>query len=402
MSIYDRLVAVEDQRTEALADLLERVLATDRMSEAQWFGHFVTDVLLAGTTNERAMAAFLSSFGATREPLSVATQYQIDQIDYSARPDMVVFRGSDPLFVIEVKIHAPVSDGQLERYGLWLAARAEGRYTPALVLLTQRARAPAGFVDAEIGGFGVQLRSVASWQAVAEWFTKLALEENGVEEPLKSLAREFSVHLEEEEDVPTLDDVAIARLYLEHSHERLTNSVARLADGFIFPDGRERSPKVTVESVGVYSTVWPAAGRDDNIYYGFGFKPVIEHDDTLHGFCRYMNHSTNDPKRVEITDGVYAFAYVDVNEEYCRRIPGFSKDLWYERLDRNLVRIEGPGAANSTGWWHYSSNDRGGYARICALQELLDDDGRMRNRLREWVHEALSDTLGLRSALFAA
>ena len=371
----------------------------DRMSEAHWFGHFVADVLLAGATNEQAKAAFLSSIGASGESLSVATQYQID---YSARPDMVVFEGSDPLCVIEVKIHAPVSNGQLERYGLWLAARAEGRYTPALVLLTQGARAPARFIGEEIGSFGVQLRSVASWQVVAEWFAKLALDENCVEEPLKSLAREFSAHLEEEEDVPTLDDVAIARLYLEHSHERLKNSVARLADGFDFPDGRERSPKVTLESVGIYSTVWPESGRDDNIYYGFGFKPVTKHDNTLHGFCRYTNHSINDPERVEITDGVYAFAYVDAKEEYCRLIPGFSNNLWYERRDQNLVRIEESGAANSTGWWHYSSNGRGGYARICALQELLDDDGRMRNRLREWVHEALNDTLELRSALLAA
>ena len=104
MSIYDRLVAGEDQRTEALADLLERVLAMDRMSEAQWFGHFVANVLLAGATNEQAKAAFLSSIGASRESLSVATQYQIDS---SARPDMVVLDGSDPLCVIEVKIHAP-------------------------------------------------------------------------------------------------------------------------------------------------------------------------------------------------------------------------------------------------------------------------------------------------------
>ena len=301
-------------------------------------------------------------------------------------------RGQDP---------CAVSDGQLEKYGRWLAERAGGRYTPALVLLTQGARAPAEFIGSETGSFGVPLRGVASWQVVAEWFGKLFLVENCVEEPLKSLAREFSAHLEKEEDVPTLDDVAIARLYLEHSHERLKNSVARLADGFVFPDDRERSSKVTLESVGVYSTVWPESGRDNNIYYGFGFKPVVEHDDTLHGFLRYINHSIDDPQRVEITDGVYAFAYVYAKEEYCRLIPGFSNNVWYERRDQNLVRVEGPGATNSTGWWHYSSNGRGGYARICALQELLDDNGQMCNRLREWVHEALNDTLGLRSALLA-
>ena len=57
---------------------------------------------------------------------------------------------------------------------------------------------------------------------------------------------------------------------------------------------------------------------------------------------------------------------------------------------------------DSTGWYHHFSEEagRGGYARICPLPDLLDEDGRIGNELEKWTECALSKTVGLWKALF--
>ena len=187
-NLYARLVAGENPRTEALADLLERVLAEDREEKTARFGDFVARVLLADATDERSRTAFLGAINDSRGALSVVTQYRTTD---GAIPDIVILNGSDPVCVIEVKIDAAIEKRQLETYGVWLEGRARNRYTGALVLLTHVTPAPAGFTNPKSGSYGVGLRGVGSWNQAADWFAELSLEEDGVDEPLKSLAGEF-------------------------------------------------------------------------------------------------------------------------------------------------------------------------------------------------------------------
>ena len=221
-NLYSRLVTNENARTEALVNLLERVLDGDRERNTRRFGDFVSRVLLVYATDEHRREAFVRWINDSATSLSVVTQYRIDG---GTVPDIVIFNRGDPACVVEVKIDSPIGENQLEGYGGWLAERAGHRYKPALVLLTHVTPAPAGFTDRRCGSFSVALRSVASWNTVAEWFTELYLEEDGVDEPLKSLAGEYGEFLEEYV-MATLDDVAIARRYWAQSHPGLAPSAS--------------------------------------------------------------------------------------------------------------------------------------------------------------------------------
>ena len=400
-NLYARLVSGEDERTEALADLLERILVADRRDNKRRFGDFVARVLLAKARDERAKIAFLHSIIQSPDALSVVTQYRIRD---GTIPDMVVFRGSDPVCVVEVKIDAAIGEGQVAGYGGWLAERARNRYTPALVLLTHVTPPPAGFAQAELGSFGVKLRSVASWNAAADWFAELGSEESDVNEPLKTLAQEYGEFLKEDA-MPTLDDAAIARHYLAHSHQKLIGAVVNMQAGYEFPHNWSKGPGVYEQEVGIWKFHYPEKDHNTrNVYCGLCFNPLKENDDALHGYTRYENGVIDDPKPVVIGDGFYAFVCIDGTAEDCRHIPGFVNSRWYERVDGVLVESEEGPQMDSTGWWHYSmvESSRAGYARICALQELLDEDGRMDNRLEVWTHSALWQTVQLWKDRFGA
>ena len=318
-NLYARLVAGEDQRTEALADLLERVLRADRKENGRRFGDFVARVLLADAKDDQGKAAFLHSLEQSPDALSIATQYRIDD---GTIPDMVIFNGSDPVCVVEVKIDAAIGEGQVAGYGRWLAEGARKRYTPALVLLTHVTPPPARFAQAELGSFGVKLRSVASWNAAADWFAVLGSEENAVDEPLKTLAQEFGEFLREEA-MPTLDDAAIARHYLAHSHRKLTEAVVNMQAGYGFPHHWTVGRGVYEQEVGIWKYHYPEEDHNTRyVYCGLCFKPCDENDDALHGFARYENGSVDDPKPVVIGDGFYAFVCIDGTADDCRHIPG--------------------------------------------------------------------------------
>ena len=396
-NLYSRLVSGEDQRTEALADLLERILAEDREKGTRRFGCFVSRVLLADVADEQARKDLLGRINAPAAVLSVVTQHRIGD---GSIPDMLIFDGSDPLCVVEVKIDAPLGEEQLEGYGRWLAERANHRYKPALVLLTHVTSAPPGFTDRGNESFGVELRSVAFWNTVVDWFAELGVEEGRVGEPLKSLAAEFGEFLKEEE-MPTLDDVAIARNYLSHSGQRLMQAVRNMQASYEFTEhwvpGRVyRAP------VGIWKLHYPLAD-DSNTHYvfcGLCFKPADENDQALHGCARYENGSVDDPKRAVIGDGFYAFVYIFAPPDVCRHVPGFNKNRWYEREGGELIRSEDGPPLDSTEWWHYSGENSSGYARISPLQALLDRDGRLGNELRNRTHDALDKTVSLWNVLF--
>ena len=381
-NLYSRLVGGEDQRTEALADLLDRILADDRERDTRRFGDFMSRVLLADATVEPAKADLLGRINDPAAVLSVATQHRIG---HGSIPDMLLFDGNDPLCVVEVKIDAALGKNQLEGYGRWLEKRANHGYKPALVLLTHVTSAPPGFTDRGNESFGVELRSIAFWNTVAEWFAELGVEEDGVGEPLKSLSAEFGEFLKEEA-MPTLDDVAIARNYFAHSHTKLTRAVENMQAGYEFPGHWGAGNRLYTEPVGIWKYRYPEGAHGDRyVYVGFCFKPTDENDDTLHGYARYENGSIDDPERVVISDGFYAFVCSTAPEEDCRLVPGFNENRWYEHQDGNLVQANDGPPLDSTGWWHYSDEDDdwAGYARISPLQELLDGDGRPRQRAEE-------------------
>ena len=398
-NLYSRLVGGEDQRTEALADLLERVLAEDRERNARRFGCFVSRVLLADVTDEQARADLLGRIDGSAGALRVVTQHQIPN---GTIPDMVIFDGSDPLCVVEVKIDAALGEKQLEGYGCWLAESANNRYEPALVLLTHVTSAPPGFTDRGIGSFAVELRGVAFWNTAAEWIAELGVEEDGVDEPLKSLAAEFGEFLKEYA-MPTLDDVAIARNYLSKSERKLRQAVENMQASYEFPRHWRRGRGLGCGPVGIWRLHYPEEDQGTRyVSCGLSFKPADENDQALHGSARYENACSDDPRQIVIGDGFYAFVYVGATAEDCRRVPGFRKNRWYEREDGKLVKSEDGLPVDSTGWWHYYSDEDevGGYARISPLQDLLDGDGRLGSKLKDWTHDALEKTVSLWNALF--
>ena len=72
-------------------------------------------------------------------------------------------------------------------------------------------------------------------------------------------------------------------------------------------------------------------------------------------------------------------------------MPEFTNNQWWGQRGDDLVPSDDIQSVDSTGWWHYAEeeNGGGGYSRICALQDLLNDDGRIGDKLQEWAHDAL-------------
>ena len=398
-NLYVRLANGEDETTEALADLLERVLAGDRERNTSRFGDFVSDVLLGRATSQGGKERFLGLVDGSGGSLSMRTQHRIPE---GTIPDLVIFRSGEPICVVEVKIGAAIGEKQLEGYGKWLKGEACCRYEPALVLLTQATGVPEEFTDPSDVRYGVSLRSAAFWSDVAAWFAALSRGEEFVEEPLKTLASEFAEFLREDA-MPTLDDAAIARNYLAHSYGKLTEAVRNMQDGYAFPSHWSAGRGLGVGAVGIWKSRYPEKDlKTRYVYCGLCFKPVDWNDETLYGYRRYENESAESPKPVELGDGFYAFVCIHAKGEDCKWVPGFTENRWYEWND-GVLKVSRDGlAVDSNEWWYFLAEDRSeaGYARICALQELLDDDGRMGNRLRDWTHEALAKTQGLWTELF--
>jgi len=399
-NLYARLVMGEDETTEALADLLERVLVADRERNTARFKDFISKVLLGRPTSEGLKDEFLGLVDVSPARLSVRTQYRISE---GTIPDLVIFRESDPVCVVEVKIDAPIGKKQLEGYGKWLKERAADRYQPVLVLLTQATAIPREFTDPADRRYEVSLRGAAFWSEVAEWFWALCRAEHCEEQPLKSLAREFAEFLREDA-MPTLDDAAIARSYLSESRRRLTEAVTNMHTGFEYPEGWKVGGAPVENPVSIWRYHYPKESDGTRyIYCGLCFKPVDPNDGGLYGYKRYANERVKKPRAVDLGDGFYAFVCIWAKAEDCKRVPGFSKNKWYEWRDGALEVSEVGLSVASTGWWHYTAGEGGpaGYARVGGLQELLDEDGRMGSGLRSWTHEALKQTQSLWSALFA-
>lgn len=191
-NLYARLVKGEDERTEALADLLERVLSRDRAKNTARFAEFVSRALLARATDEAAKSDLLQAMRASPAGVFIETQYRIPE---GTIPDMVIFNGREPVCAVEVKIDAPFQEGQLEGYGAWLKGQAGDGFGRALVVLTQFTEAPDDFRDGGTERYGVALRSVAFWRDVADWFAALGRGDDGVVSRFSRIAgRRFFSH----------------------------------------------------------------------------------------------------------------------------------------------------------------------------------------------------------------
>ena len=386
-NLYARLVKGEDERTEALADLLERVLSRDRERSTAEFLEFVSGALLGRARDQAGKSKLLQAMSGSAAGLSIVTQYRIPD---GTIPDMVIFNGGEPVCAVEVKIDAAFQEGQLKRYGDWLKTQAGDRFSPALVLLTEFTQAPEDFWDGGIECYGVALRNVASWQDVADWFAALGRRDDDIDNPLRMLAREFAEFLKEDA-VPTLDDVAVARNYLAHSHRKLTQAVENMQGGYEFPAGWSKGRGVGIGPVGIWKYHYPEEDHNTRyVYCGICFKPADENDLTLHGYARYENAGGRQPKPRIITDGFHAFVCIDATSYDCRRVPGFDKNRWFDWGADGLVTSKDHPNAESTGWYHFSSEQgsRGGYARIRPLQDLLADDGRIGTELGNWTERA--------------
>lgn len=397
INLYARLVKKdENPRTEALVDLLERILEKDQEAETARFGHFISEILLNQPTNEEEKVSFLETLeNMPLNALSIKTQYRTPT---GVIPDIVVFNGDRPICAIEVKINAPIGEGQLVSYDTFLQYAAEGNPT-ALVLLTQGTQPPEGFTNLADEAYHTSLRSVASWNRVAKWFEELS-QEDDVDEPLKTLAHEFGEFLKED-TMPTLDDVASARLYLARSHWALIEAVKNMADGYQLPDSWSAGDgrRITFGQIGISGWLSP---RDNNsdirwLDYGLCFNPVDENDKYLHGYQRYENDAGHALTPVQIEDGLYAFVRVIGPSNECRKIPGYSNNQWYEH---DLVPAQNGPYPDSREWYYYCDIHRGGYAKIHPIQELLDDDSRLCDRLQEWTHQRLTEAIRLWNVLF--
>ena len=394
-NLYARLVKNENTRTEALVDLLERILEKDREVKTTRFGCFVSEVLLDGPTAEKEKKKFLNMLkNIALNALSIKTQYQTPT---GVIPDIVVFNGNHPICAIEVKVDAPIGEEQLESYDTFLQQATDGNPT-ALVLLAQSTQPPEGFTNPTYEAYHASLRSVASWNRAAKWFEELS-QESDVDEPLRTLAHEFGEFLKED-TMPTLDDVAIARLYLARSYNTLIGAVQNMLAGYQLPDGWNAGTRGRIQQGLIGVSGWVAPVDNDNnirwISYGLCFNPVDESDGYLYGYQRHEN-TIGDPIPVQIEDGFYAFVRVSGPSNECEKIPGYSNNQWYEH---DSVPAENGPNVDSEGWYYYCDANRGGYAKICPIQELLDGDSHLRDRLQGWTRQRLGEAVQLWEALF--
>ena len=397
-NIYSRLVRDENDHTEALVDLFERLLC----KEPEKFRDFLSQVLLGNSIDEgNKRNSFLDQLEFSSDEISLETQFRTPE---EVVPDLVVFLGSRPVCVVEVKIsewNAARVEEQLRQYDAFLHESEEEHGNPtALVLLTPVTSLPEGFVDPDCDAYQVGLRGVVYWFKVAGWFRGLSREENGVGEPLKTLAREFSEFLESR-TMPTLDDFAIARHYFKGSHTALTTALEVMNEQAVALTPGWSQHQSGYGPVGIYRWRNPPGDATRWISYGLCFSPVDENDECLYGFQRYQAGALNDPQPIQ--DGFYVFVEVVGPSEECQRIPGYSENQWYQ-LDEhgNVIPAAVPLLVDSTGWYHYLHDEDtdGYYARICPVNDLLDEDSRVGNELQDWAHESLERAVELWHALF--
>ena len=383
----------EDRRTETLAALLERIVSSDKGGSTNLFLSFLSQVLLANSTNETEKDSFIDMMRNSLNDISIKTQFATSN---RGTPDIIVFNGRHPICVVEVKINAPECE-QLEDYGAFLRETEERQnISTALVFLTRSTSPPIDFLDSECNRYHVKLRGVVTWGKVAEWFRKFRKQESGIDDSLKTLIYEFSEYLIKEDPMFTLDDVAITRTYYSQSHSSITRTIETIANQYTF--GNDWGNLIHSQKSMAISSTRNARNGQGWINFGLCFKPVDETDDSLFGFYRYENIGAEfEPKIFEVKDGIYAFLRIfggyQTYAEF-QKIPGYTDNQWYDLEFEEINNL----SVNSVGWYynrssHHSSHP--GYAKIELIYNLCDIDGNFNDELQAWVHKQLDDAVDL-------
>lgn len=223
---------LEDFLSEALVDLLNRA-----PPEVQ--ANFVSFL----TSGRFSLSDPVST---THSGYEWSTQRHILYQGTKGFIDILLEVAGQPALVIENKIASPIrahvpsdedqSGNQLRTYGKWLASHTEGK-PGALVLLTHTARPPDDF-DEPGTSYGVDVRSVVRWAALAAWLQRVAA--NGSASAWRDLAADLSEFLEEQDmaialmtqaDLAGLEQFIPARERIETTFQKLWDDTADVRKG---------------------------------------------------------------------------------------------------------------------------------------------------------------------------
>jgi hypothetical protein len=186
--------------------------------------------------------------------IKAITQVSIVAAGSLKRPDIIVYLDSKPLVLLEVKVHAPLQEhriegsrsegpyyadneivfqSQLTTYSKWISSQSCGDWAGAVVFLTHRTRAPAGFDDDGQGGNSV-IGATRTWKDIGSWLaTNLDLSQS--EMTYCALAWDFNHFLERQglmADFMSSRDLAATALFmssyraLEHTFKTVITAVA--------------------------------------------------------------------------------------------------------------------------------------------------------------------------------
>ncbi len=175
------------------------------------------------------------------------------------RPDIFLRQHDSPAVVVENKVSAGFTDGQLEYYGKWLANQNPARNPgAALVLLTHATSPPEDFLDPVAKSpYKIPLRSVCTWMEVYEWLGR----QSPTDPVTRHLMQEFCIFLEERNlNGITKGDTAVLATILSHGVvpkiEPLFDMVRNKVQPRLQRLGYRFEPKIDVwDSTGGYA-IW--------------------------------------------------------------------------------------------------------------------------------------------------
>ena len=283
MSIYDRLfryresakrAPLEDFLSEALVDLLQRM---------------PYDVQAGFISLITAGRFALSCLPPERCNLEWLTQYHIEQDRTRGFLDILLKVDGCPTLVIENKIassirrhfsrHEDQAGNQLRTYGHWLAGQLGDRIG-AVVLLTHTAQPPEDF-SVPGANYGVGVRNVARWTAVAAWLRKIAAGDDAV--GWRDLAvelheflekRHMTINLMTQADLAGLEQFIPAHERIEATIRKLWNDTAEVRAGYCSRTVRPLAFDMESGSISIWTYALPPLSSASWIALGIGFPSL--------------------------------------------------------------------------------------------------------------------------------
>ena len=190
----DKQTPLENYLTEALCDLLNRLGDDDPSKQHA----FLKNLKLFEADDSESL------YFDTQVPITIPTE------EDNRIADFVGYINNVPVLVLEVKIGAEFTEGQLPAYGAWLAKK--GRKDAVLALLTYKTAAPEDFKN----GVGYAVKThVIHWRDVRQELRAL---QGSVSSVYFTLAKEFVDFLDEQEitmEAPKKEDLNKLGEYLK-------------------------------------------------------------------------------------------------------------------------------------------------------------------------------------------